>query len=87
MVNFKNDLLQEMKNEMVQLKNELSDTNKLFIKSYIYLKWLLIKTIINIYYLTNHLIKTKYFNIPNEITVEVEKVILSPPCIYFLIYL
>ena len=28
----------EMKNEMVQLKNELSDTNKLFIKSYIYLK-------------------------------------------------
>ena len=38
MVNFKNDLLQEMKNEMVQLKNELSDTNKLFIKSYIYLK-------------------------------------------------
>ena len=34
----KNDLIQQMKNEMVQLKNELFDTNKLFIKSYIYLK-------------------------------------------------
>ena len=32
LVNFKNDLLQEMKNEMVQLKNELFDTNKLFVK-------------------------------------------------------
>ena len=32
MVNFKNDLLQQMKNDMVQLKNELSDTNKLFVK-------------------------------------------------------
>ena len=32
LVNFKNDLLQQMKNEMVQLKNELSDTNKLFVK-------------------------------------------------------
>ena len=38
LVNFKNDLIQQMKNKMVQLKNELSDTNKLFIKSYIYLK-------------------------------------------------
>ena len=32
MVNFKNDLIQQMKNEMVQLKNELSDTNKLLTK-------------------------------------------------------
>ena len=32
MVNFKNDLIQQMKNEMVQLKNELFDTNKLLIK-------------------------------------------------------
>ena len=32
LVNFKNDLIQQMKNEMVQLKNELSDTNKLLIK-------------------------------------------------------
>ena len=32
LVNFKNDLIQQIKNEMVQLKNELSDTNKLFVK-------------------------------------------------------
>ena len=32
LVNFKNDLIQQMKNEMVQLKNVLSDTNKLLIK-------------------------------------------------------
>ena len=32
LVNFKNDLIQQMKNEMVQLKNELSDTNKLLTK-------------------------------------------------------
>jgi len=32
LVNFKNELLQQMKNEMVQLKNELFDTNNLLQK-------------------------------------------------------
>ena len=32
LINFKNDLIQQMKNEMVQIKNELSGTNKLLIK-------------------------------------------------------